>query len=373
MPRFSPAEHCRPAVLDVQPYSPGKSAHDLGRQVGDVLKLSSNENVLGPSPTVAAAVRECSDELMRYPDGDGWELREALAAHHGVAPENVTLGNGSNELLELAGRCFLDRGTNAVYSEHGFAVYELTAQICGATARAAPARAAADTMPYGHDLAAMAAAMDAETRVVFIANPNNPTGTWLNVAELEGFLECAPTSAVIVVDEAYAEYVTEPGYPATAEWIGRFPNLLVARTFSKAYGLAGLRVGYGLCDASLAELLNRVRQPFNVNLPAQRGALAALKDRAHVEKSVAMNRMGLEQLAAGCRELGLAWLPSIANFLCIEIGNNASVVYEALLERGVIVRPIDNYGLPRHLRVTVGRPEDNRRFLDALEEALQVS
>ena len=372
MTRFDPRDYCRPAVLDVEPYSPGKSSADVERDYGvaDVLKLASNENVLGPSPGAVEAVRDCCDELMLYPDGDGWALREALASRHGVAPECVTLGNGSNELLELAGRCFLDEGKNAVYSEHAFAVYPLTVQICGAASRVAPARALSDEMPCGHDLDAMAAAIDDATRVVFIANPNNPTGTWLDASELEGFLTRVPTSVLVVVDEAYAEYVVQPDYPAAAGWIERFPNLMVTRTFSKAFGLAGLRVGYALSSAPVAGLLNRVRQPFNVGLPAQRGALAALEDKAHLEKSVAMNLEGLKQLQQGCDRLRLRWMPSVANFLCVEVGTGAFGVYERLLRRGVIVRPVDNYGLARHLRVTVGRPEHNRCFLQALEAAL---
>ncbi len=372
MSQFDPRDYCRPAVLAVEPYRPGKSAADLAREytVDAMIKLSSNENMLGPSPHAVTAVRDGCPGLMLYPDGGGRRLAWALAERHGVAPECVTLGNGSNELLELAGRCFLDRGKNAVYSEHAFAVYELTTQICGADSRVARARGATDAMPCGHDLDAMAAEINADTRVVFIANPNNPTGTWFDGRVLEAFLQKVPVSTLIVIDEAYAEYVTQPDYPEAAAWLGRFPNLMVTRTFSKAFGLAGLRVGYALSSAAVAELMNRVRQPFNVNAPAQSGALAALEDEVHLERSVAMNRDGLMQLQAGCDRLQLPWMPSAANFLCIEVGDAAADVYGKLLRRGVIVRRIDNYGLPRHLRVTVGRPEHNRRFLEALAEAL---
>ncbi len=372
-PGFDPADCCRPAVLGVEPYRPGKSAADLAHEYGvaDMIKLASNENMLGPPPGAVAAVAGCGADLGLYPDGGGRKLKQALAARHDVAPECITLGNGSNELLELVGRCFLGAGKNAVYSRHAFAVYALTTQICGADGRVAPARAAADAMPYGDDLDAMAAAIDAATRVVFLANPNNPTGTWNGAAALAGFLRKVPASAVAVVDEAYAEYVTQPDYPVAAAWLGRFPNLVVTRTFSKAFGLAGLRVGYALSSPAVAELMDRVRQPFNVGVPAQRGALAALADRGHIEKSVATNRAGLAQLQAGCDRLGLPWLPSAANFLCIEAGDDALGIYHRLIGRGVIVRPVDNYGLPRHLRVTVGLPEHNRRFLEALEQVLE--
>ncbi len=372
MPRFDPRDYCRPAVLGVEPYRPGKSAAELAHEydVADMIKLASNENMLGPPPGAVAAVRDCCDELMRYPDGGGRRLKEALTARHNVAPDCITLGNGSNELLELAGRCFLEPGKNAVYSEHAFAVYALTVQICGADSRVVPARPDTDEMPRGHDLDALAAAVNADTRVVFIANPNNPTGTWFDAAALEEFLQRVPPSAMVVVDEAYAEYVTQPDYPAAAAWLARFPNLMVTRTFSKVFGLAGLRVGYALSSAATAELMDRVRQPFNVSTPAQRGALAALEDQAHLEKSIAMNRDGLKQLQAGCERLRLSWMPSAANFLCIEVGDDAAGVYEGLLRRGVIVRPVENYGLPRHLRVTVGRDEHNRRFLAALAETL---
>ena len=372
MCRFDPADCCRPAILGVEPYVPGKSAADLAREfaVGDMIKLASNENVLGPSPAAVAAVRDCCSRLMLYPDGGGRALKKALAARHVVAPECITLGNGSNELLELIGRCFLDGRKNAVYSEHSFLVYALVTRICGASGRVVPALPVASAMSLGHDLDAMAAEVNADTRVVFIANPNNPTGTWFGASALEGFLREVPSTTVVVIDEAYAEYVTQTDYVEAAAWIERFPNLVVTRTFSKAFGLAGLRVGYSLSSTAVSELMNRVRQPFNVSTPAQCAALAALGDEQHLENSVAMNRDGLGQLQDGCARLRLPWIPSAANFLCIEVGDDAPGIYQRLLERGVIVRPVGNYQLPRHLRVTVGRPVHNRRFLEALEEAL---
>ncbi len=369
---FSPEDYCRPAVLNVHPYSPGKSVADLvsERGAGEVIKLASNENMLGFSPLVMDAINDCRDELMMYPDGDGLLLRQALAARHAVRVECITLGNGSNELLELVGRCFLDAGSNVVYSRHAFAVYELVAHICGADCRVATAYGVGNEMPYGHDLDAIAGLIDADTRVVFVANPNNPTGTWFTSDELEAFLRKVPKETIVVIDEAYAEYVMEADYPSACEWIGRFPNLLVTRTFSKAFGLAGLRVGYAVSSLAVADLLNRVRQPFNVNLFAQKGALAALEDQEHIESSVAMNTKGLRQLQEGCDRLKLSWLPSAANFLCIKIGADAGEVYEKLLGKRIIVRPIGNYGLEDYLRVTVGLPGQNRRFLQVLEETL---
>ena len=369
---FSPEDYCRPAILTVSPYSPGKSAADLVGEYGfgEVIKLASNENMLGPSASVMGAINDCGDELMMYPDGDGLLLKQALAERHGVGAGGITLGNGSNELLELVGRCFLDMGSNVVYSRHAFAVYELVARICGAASRIASAYDAGNEMPYGHDLGAIARLIDADTRVVFIANPNNPTGTWFSGDELEMFLRKVPEKTVVVVDEAYAEYVVEADYPEAYKWIDRFPNLLVTRTFSKAFGLAGLRVGYAVSSPGVAALLNRVRQPFNVNLLAQRSAVAALRDREHIERSVVMNTEGLRQLKEGCDRLKLSWLPSVANFLCIRIGVGADEVYEKLLSKRIIVRPIENYGLADYLRVTVGLPEQNRRFLQALQEAV---
>ena len=372
MTTFDPRDYCRAAVLDVEPYRPGTSTADLAREhrVEEMIKLSSNENVLGPSPYAIEAVRECASRLMLYPDGGGRELCRALAERHHVSPDCITLGNGSNEILELVGRCFLREGVNAVYAQHAFAVYELTVQICGADSRVAPAFPLDGAMPGGHDLDALADNVNEDTRVVFIANPNNPTGTWFNAAALDDFIRKIPPSTVMVIDEAYAEYVPHADYPSAADRLEEFPNLIVTRTFSKIFGLAGLRVGYALSSANMAELMNRVRQPFNVNVCAQHGALVALRDTEHLEKSISMNTAGLEQLQAGCEQLQLSWMPSAANFICVEVGDNAADICRRLIAYGVIVRPLDNYQLPRHLRVTVGRAEHNRRFLTALKEVL---
>lgn len=359
-----------PGVQGLQPYQPGKPVEALEREWGiqHALKLASNENPLGPSPRALAALVRASTGLHRYPDGPGWALKEALAARHGVSQEQITLGNGSNELLELLARTWLAPGRAAVFSAHAFAVYALVTQATGATAQVSPARSATDTaQPYGHDLAAMAAAIDPHTQVVFIANPNNPTGTYLSAGELEDFLQRVPPDRLVVVDEAYAEYVESSDYPDTTQWVARYPNLLVTRTFSKIFGLAGLRLGYAVSSPAVADQLNRVRQPFNVNLLAQVAGLAALDDTPHQADSVGLNREGLAFLTAEFQARQMPFIPSVGNFLSVDCGFPAGPLYEALLREGVIVRPIANYGLPWHLRVTVSTLEENRRFLAALD------
>ena len=365
---FDPLDCCRPGVAGLAPYEPGKPARQLERElgVGDAIALASNENPLGPSPRVIEALRDALGDVHLYPDGGGGELKELLARRHAVTPAQVTLGNGSNELLELAARCFLGAGDAAVWSRHAFAVYALVTQAAGAAARVAPPRPPSDAMACGHDPRAMLAQVDAAARVVFIANPNNPTGTWIDGDALYDFLRRLPRRVVVVLDQAYAEYAAATGCPDAAQWLAEFPNLIVTRTFSKIFALAGLRVGYALASPAISDLLNRLRQPFNVNALAQRAAAAALADEEHVAASVAANDAGLAQLREGCARLGVACLPSAANFLCIEIGDDAPRAYRRLLERGVIVRPLENYELPRHLRVTTGLPEHNERFLKAL-------
>ncbi len=369
---FDFLELAAPGVRTLQPYQPGKPESELRRELGlsEIIKLASNENPLGPSPKAVAAVQANFAELARYPDGNGFELKTALAAHHGVAPENITLGNGSNDVLELVARAFLTAEHAAVFSEHAFAVYPLVTRAIGAHANVAQANPADHPMPYGHDLEAMAASIDPRTRVVFIANPNNPTGTWLTAEALEGFLRQVPPRVLVVVDEAYIEYVDTPAYPDTLPWIRRFSNLIVTRTFSKAYGLAGLRVGYGISDPQVADLLNRVRQPFNVNIAALAGAVAALGDTEYLARGVASNRVEMARLRSALDGLGLRTLPSVGNFLCVEFDRPGQEIFAALLRKGVILRPVDNYGLPYFLRITVGTEAENRRFLQALTEVL---
>lgn len=356
-----------PGIAGLTPYVPGKPVSELERELGisGSIKLASNENPLGPGRQAREAMTACLEEVGFYPDGGGFELRQAIANHHALSPAGVTLGNGSNDVLDLIARVFLQPGTEAVFSEHAFAVYAISTQAVGATARVAPARA------FGHDLEAMAALVNDRTRVVWIANPNNPTGTWLSADALRGFIESLPKTCIAVVDEAYTEYVSEPDFPDASRWVEGHANLIVTRTFSKAHGLAALRVGYGLSDPRVADLLNRVRQPFNVNSLAQAAATAAIGDREHVRASVELNRAGMRQLVAAFERLGLAYIPSVGNFVTVDLGRPAAPVNEALLRRGVIVRPVANYGLPNHLRISIGLAEQNARFVAALSELLQ--
>ncbi len=363
-------------VRAIAPYQPGKPITELAREFGlderSIVKLASNENPRGISPKALAAVKAALPELARYPDG--FELTQALSRRLGVDMRQIVLGNGSNDVLELAGMAFLAPGCSAVYSQHAFAVYPLATQARGANSIVVPAK------NFGHDLEAMLAAIRPDTHVVFIANPNNPTGTMLKAAELESFLLRAPKNVVIVVDEAYNEYLDPALRCPSIAWVGRFPNLIVTRTFSKVYGLAGLRVGYAVCHEQVADLLNRVRQPFNVNNLAIAAAVAALDDADYVRESYQLNVAGMAQLAAGCKRLGLAWIPSYGNFLTIEIpsarGENAGqsqagAVFQKLLRLGVIVRPLAGYAMPDHLRVTIGLAGENARFLDALAAVLK--
>jgi len=291
-------------------------------------------------------------------------LKQALAAKSGVNTAGITLGNGSNDILELVARAFVGPEHEVVFSDHAFAVYPIVTQAVGARAVSVPAK------DWGHDLDAMAAAITPSTRVVFIANPNNPTGTWIERDALEAFLDRVPENVIVVLDEAYTEYVETDDVPNGVDYLGRYSNLLVSRTFSKAYGLAALRVGYGLSHPAIADALNRVRQPFNVNSLALAAALAALEDEAYLIESRRINRIGMQQLEEGCAALGLSWIPSRGNFLAIDLGREAAPVFQGLLREGVIVRPVANYGMPNYLRVTIGLPVENQRFLDALKQVL---
>ncbi|MDE2234369.1 MAG: histidinol-phosphate transaminase [Gammaproteobacteria bacterium] len=370
---FDILDLCAPGIRGLKPYEPGKPISDLQREyhISDIIKLASNENPLGPSPKVIAAVRQACDELAIYPDGQTHELRTAIARRHSLAPECITFGDGSDQCIELLTRCFLQPGTNAVISRHAFAVYAIVSQAVGAEIHFAEALSPSHpSSPYGHDLDAMAACIDEGTRVVFIANPNNPTGTWLDQDAMLRFLESVPRKILVVVDEAYSEYVEEPGYPDCVQWLERFPNLIVTRTFSKAYGLAGLRIGYAVSHPQVAELMNRIRQPFNVNKLAPVAALAALSDQQHLLRSLQTNRAGMRQLEQGLKALGLKWIPSICNFLTVDFARPAMPIYQALLRQGIIVRPVENYGLPNHLRISIGLPEQNLRLLAALKQVL---
>jgi histidinol-phosphate aminotransferase len=356
-----------PGISDLKPYVPGKPLSELERELGitESIKLASNENPLGASPRVAQAIEAALPELARYPDGGGFELRQALAQKHGVAADCITLGNGSNDVLDMVARVFLQPGTESLFSQYAFAVYPISSQAAGARLVIAPAR------DYGHDLAAMRKLVGPETRVVWIANPNNPTGTWLARDDLYEFLCDLPPEVMLVLDEAYTEYVADADYPDGIQWLEAFPNLIVTRTFSKAYGLASLRLGYALSHPDVADLLNRVRQPFNVNSLAQVAALAALADDDFIAESVAVNQAGMDQLVAGVESLGLSYIPSVGNFLCVDFGRDATPIDQALLQRGCITRPLANYGMPNHLRVTIGREAENARLLDSLREVVE--
>ncbi|MGH8590211.1 MAG: histidinol-phosphate transaminase [Gammaproteobacteria bacterium] len=367
-----------PGVRGLKPYDPGKPIEELEREYGipGAVKLASNENPLGPGTLALAAIRAALGSLHRYPDGSGYALKKALAAHLStraslacsavgpITPDHLTLGNGSNEVLELAARTFVTPADEVVFSEHAFAVYPIVTQAVGARAIVTPARS------YGHDLEAMRAAVTERTRLCFIANPNNPTGTWVGSDALAAFLTSLPRHVLVLIDEAYYEYVDEPGYPNGVAWLERFPNLIVTRTFSKIHGLAGLRLGYGVSHPEVAGLFNRVRQPFNVNSLALAAAEAALGDAGHVARSRRVNQAGLRQLEETCDALGLSYISSVANFLCIAVPRPGSDVYAELLCEGVITRPIAGYGLPEHLRVTVGTEAENARFAAALARVL---
>jgi histidinol-phosphate aminotransferase len=360
-------------VRGLHPYQPGKPIEELQRELGlqKIIKLASNENPLGPSPLGVIAAREVLSGINLYPDDLGFRLRAALAGRYSVSADSITLGSGSSDVIDMVARTFLEPGRNAVFSEHSFAMYPIYTQACGAEGKiAVPLPPSHSEMPYGHSLGAMAELVDHNTRVVFIANPNNPTGTWLERSELEAFLSQLPTDVIVVLDEAYSEYVEEDGYPDGLVWLTRFPNLIVTRTFSKIYGLAGLRVGYGISSPELAALINRVRHPFNVNSAALAAAEAALSDTNFIEQSVANNYLGMRILTEGFARLGLVAIPSVGNFICVELPRAGSEVFNALLEKGVIVRPVANYKLPQHLRVTIGSEAENQHLLQALEAVL---
>ena len=352
-------------VRAISPYQPGKPITELAREMGipveKIVKLASNENPLGMSPMAKRAVEAAINGIERYPDQ--FDLIKAVAERCGVAQNQVVLGNGSNDVLDLIARVFLAPGRSAVFAQHAFAVYPLATLSTGAELISTPAK------NYGHDLNAMRAAIRPDTRIVWIANPNNPTGNFLPYPEVRAFLETVPPDVVIVLDEAYNDYLAPAERVDTAAWIKDFPNLVVTRTFSKIFGLAGLRVGYAIASAEVADLMNRVRQPFNVNNLAIAAAVAALDDHQFVAESYELNRRGMAQLLAGLKRLGLEHIPSHGNFVTFKV-IGAAEVNQKLLRQGVIVRPIAGYGLPDWLRVTIGTEPDNARFLEALEKAL---
>ena len=365
---MDPCELSPSYVRSIAPYQPGKPISELAREMGlveaNIVKLASNENPHGIGPRTRAALEKAIPDIARYPDGNGFDLKTALSKRYGVDMSSIVLGNGSNDVLELVALAFLGPGRAAVMSQHAFAVYPLATQARGARSIVVPAK------DYGHDLDAMTKAIDEETYVVWIANPNNPTGTLADPHALEAFVRRVPERVLVVIDEAYNEYMTPDVRAETVKWLKRHPNLIVTRTFSKAYGLAGLRVGYALAHASVADVMNRVRQPFNVNSLALVAAEAALDDMEFVARAYADNLQGMRQIEEGVRALGLEYIPSHGNFVSVRVGKAADV-YKRLLRRGVIVRPVAGYQMPEHLRVTVGTAQENERFLAALAPSLR--
>ena len=351
-------------IRGIAPYQPGKPISELARELGlqesSIIKLASNENPRGASPKAVEAMRAAVGETGRYPDGNAFALKEALSRRYGLSADRIVIGNGSNDVLEMAARAFLAPGSSTVYSEHAFAVYPLVTQATGATGIVVPAR------DFGHDLDAMCKAIRGDTRIVFVANPNNPTGTWIAPERIRSFLEKVAADVLVILDEAYNEYLDPDLRGDAVRWVEEFPNLVVSRTFSKAYGLAGLRVGYGLTHPQVADLMNRVRQPFNVSHIAQAAAVAALFDDEFVEQSRQLNRQGRHTLTEGFRRFGLSWIPSHGNFVSFKVGQGAEI-FRRLLRHGVIVRPIAAYGMPEYLRVSIGTEAENARFLSALE------
>ncbi|GAB6141859.1 histidinol-phosphate transaminase [Methylosoma difficile] len=355
-------------VQKLVPYKAGKPIEELERELGlsQIIKLASNENPLGPSPLALQAIQGALPQLALYPDGNGFNLKQALAKKYALDSSQITLGNGSNDILELIARAFLTPDLEVVFSQHAFAVYPIVTQAVGATAVVTPA------VNYGHDLDAMLANVNAKTRVVFIANPNNPTGTLLSQASVEAFIKALPETCLCVLDEAYFEFVSQAGDVDSLSWLAKYPNLIITRTFSKAYGLAGLRVGYCLSSPEIADILNRVRQPFNNNSLALLAAEAALADSEHLQKTISNNSQGLAQLTEGFTQLGLEWIPSAGNFVSVDLRQAGLPIYEALLQKGVIVRPVANYEMPNHLRISIGTPAENTFFLDALAACLNA-
>jgi histidinol-phosphate aminotransferase len=355
-------------VQAIAPYQPGKPISELAREMGldenAIVKLASNENPLGVSPKALVAMRDALPDIARYPDGNGFVLKQAISRKFKVDTARVVLGNGSNDVLELAARAFLRLGSEVVFSRHSFAVYPLVTLAIGAKGVAAPAR------DYGHDLQAMLAAITPRTRMVYIGNPNNPTGTLLGKQELHDFLAAVPSSVLVVLDEAYDEYLPPHLKSEAISWLEEFDNLVVTRTLSKAYGLAGLRVGFALAHPAVADMINRVRQPFNVNNLALAAAAAVLEDDEFVERSRVLNEAGMRQLTEGLTRLGLDYIPSFGNFVCVHIPG-APGVYQRLLQKGVIVRPVANYDMPDYLRVSIGLENEIALFLEALEEVLE--
>ena len=356
------------AIRGLTPYQTGKPIDELQREFGltHISKLASNENPLGCSFEAVKACQSVLEDMGRYPDGAGYALKAAIRSHFDLDASGLVLGNGSNDVLELIGRTFAGVGDEVIFAQYGFAVYPITAQAIGATAVQVPAK------DYGHDLMAMAAAVTSKTKLIYIANPNNPTGTCFGQAEWDVFMTAVPSSVIVVLDEAYTEYVTRKDYPDGLGELHKYPNLIVTRTFSKAYGLAGLRLGFAAATPEVAGYINRVRQPFNVNSMAMTAGIAALADQDFINETVAVNKKGMGLWQQALSMLGLSWIPSQGNFLCVDMGREAMPIFNALLREGVIVRPVAGYGMPNHLRISIGSDAENMHGIEALTRVMQA-
>jgi len=360
-------------VQGLRPYLPGKPIEELERELGltDIVKLASNENPLGLSSKAATAINDVMASGARYPDGNGFILKQALSDYfkcrqQQIALEQITLGNGSNDVLDLIARAYAQPGSEVIYSEYAFAVYAISCQSVGAKAVVTPAQS------WGHDLDAMLEAITNKTSLIFIANPNNPTGTALTSVQVKKFLDQVPAHVLVVLDEAYCEYIDDEDFPDGVALLSSYSNLIVTRTFSKAWGLASMRVGYAISNPVIADILNRVRQPFNVNSFALAAASAVLKDSEYLCKGKEINQSGLKQVSNGLNVLGLAYITSKGNFISFDVGRDAEGVFQALLSEGVIVRPLANYAMSHFLRVSIGLESENQRFLDALQKVLRT-
>ena len=359
-------------INQLTPYTPGKPVEEVERELGisNAIKLASNENPLGCSEKVIQLMRDATSQISIYPDANAFYLKQALAKKLNVQTSQITIGNGSNDVLDIIGRTFLEKGRQAIFSEYAFLVYPLVTQACGAIAQITPANDRNSEQPYGHDLDAMLQAINDETALIFIANPNNPTGTWLSDNDLLGFLQQVPPHIAVVIDEAYFEYVEQEAYPDTSLWLSQFPNLIVTRTFSKIYGLAGLRLGYALSSPEICDVLNRVRQPFNGNSVALAAAIESLNDDDFVLKSRQNNRQSLQSLVQYCESKGLSYIPSVGNFLTVEFPGRAADIYNQLMQKGVIVRPVANYRLNDYLRISMGTARQIEQLITALDDIL---
>lgn len=353
------------SIRDLTPYQPGKPIEELERELGitSSIKLASNENPLGPSQKVVLAAQEALSKAHFYPDGSCYELKQALSQFLSVNPEKITIGNGSENILELITKAYLNKDSAAVVSQYAFLTIQILIQSYGAEMRMVPAN------QWGHDIPAMIKAVNEKTRILFLVNPNNPTGTYTNEKDFRLLMESVPPHVLIIADEAYSEYISQTDYPDALNYLSDYPNLIITRTFSKVYGLAALRLGYAISSPEIADILNRARLPFNVNTIASKAACAALCDQEHVKKSVALNAQGMLQVEEGLQKLPLPYIPSIGNFITIDV-TDAANMYQKLLLEGVIVRPLKAYDMPRHIRVTIGTYEQNERFLATIRKLI---